>query len=180
MKSWSSRLLLIAAVGGVAGCATWRQWTHTGEAGAAPALPPAGTAPAHVMLAPGALKWQPFPLGGPGARLAVLSGDPEKSGPFVIRIRQPPGGKIAPHWHPADEHVTVVKGTVFIGMGEKLHKRGAREFAAGSYLLLPAKMPHFAWVARKGEGIVQVHGMGPFQIVFVNPADDPRNKTGKR
>src|SRR5436309_12064037 len=123
MQGWSSRLLLIAAVGGVAGCATWRQWTHTGEAGAAPALPPAGTAPAHVMLAPGALKWQPFPLGGPGARLAVLSGDPEKSGPFVIRIRQPPGGKIAPHWHPADEHVTVVKRSEERRVGKECRSR---------------------------------------------------------
>jgi hypothetical protein len=65
-------------------------------------------------------------------------------------------------------------------MGEKFHKRGARELPAGSYLLLPAKMPHFAWTARKGESIVQVHGTGPFQLIFVNPADDPRNKTGKR
>ena len=76
--------------------------------------------------------------------------------------------------------MTVVKGTMFLGMGEKLRKRGAREFPAGSYLMLPAKAPHFAWVGRKGEGIVQVHGTGPFKIVFVNPADDPRNKTGKR
>jgi len=76
--------------------------------------------------------------------------------------------------------VTVVKGTLYFAMGEKFHKRGARELPAGSYLLLPAKMPHFAWTARKGESIVQVHGMGPFQLIFVNPADDPRNKTGKR
>src|SRR5439155_12857061 len=88
MKSWSSRLLLIAAVAGVAGCATWRQWTHTGEGGAAPASPPAGTAPAHFMLAPGALKWNPFPFWGTGARLAVLLGDPEKSVLLVVRIRQ--------------------------------------------------------------------------------------------
>ena len=179
MKSWPSRLLVIVAVAGVAGCATWTRWTHKAESAGEPA-PPAEAAQAHVMLVPGALKWQPFPPGGPGAKLAVLSGDPEKSGPFVIRIRQPAGGKTPPHWHPVDEHVTVVKGTMFLGMGEKLRKRGAREFPAGSYLMLPAKAPHFAWVGRKGEGIVQVHGTGPFQIVFVNPADDPRNKTGKR
>jgi quercetin dioxygenase-like cupin family protein len=132
------------------------------------------------MLAPAAITWQPFPPAGPGARLAVLSGDPEKPGPFVIRIRQPAGGKIPPHWHPTDEHVTVVKGTLFLGMGEKVQKRAAREFPPGSYLLLPRKMAHFAWVGGKGEAIVQVHGTGPFQIVFVNPADDPRSKTDKR
>jgi len=179
MKSWSSRLLVIAAVAGVAGCATWARWTHKGEPTTAPA-PPAEAAPAHVMLTPGAIKWQPFPPGGAGAKLAVLSGDPEKSGPFVIRVRQPAGGKIQPHWHPKDEHVTVIKGTIFFGMGEKLHKRGAHEFPAGSYLKLPAKMPHFAWTSGKGESIIQVHGMGPFRVIFVNPADDPRNKTGKR
>jgi len=130
MKSWSSRLLVIAAVAGVAGCATWARWTHKAEPTTAPA-PPAG-------------------------------------------------GKIQPHWHPKDEHVTVIKGTIFFGMGEKLHKRGAHEFPAGSYLKLPAKMPHFAWTSRKGESIIQVHGMGPFQVIFVNPADDPRNKPAKR
>ena len=180
MRSWSSRLLLVAAVAGVAGCATWKAWTHKAEPGAAPAPPPAEAAPAHIMLAPGAIKWRPFPPGGPGAKLAVLSGDPEKHGPFVIRIRQPAGAKVPPHWHPTDEHLTVVKGTIFFGTGEKLHKRSAHEFPAGSYLMLPAKMPHFAWTSRKAESIVQVHGMGPFQIIFVNPADDPRNKPGKR
>ena len=178
MKSWPSRLLVIAAVAGVAGCATWARWTHRGEHAAAPA--PSAEAAPHVMLAPGAIKWQPFPPGGAGAKLAVLSGDPEKAGPFVIRIRQPARAKVPPHWHPTDEHVTVVKGTMYFGMGEKFHTRGARELPAGSYLLLPAKMPHFAWTARKGESIVQVHGMGPFQLIFVNPADDPRNKPGKR
>src|SRR2546428_5347558 len=141
MKSWPSRLLVVAAVAGVAGCATWARWTHKAAPGAAPAAAPEA-APAHVMLTPGAIKWQPFAPGGAGAKLAVLSGDPEKSGPFVIRIRQPAGRKVPPHWHPTDENVTVVKGTLYFAMGEKFHKRGARELSAGSYLLLPAKMPH--------------------------------------
>ena len=179
MKSWPSRLLVVGAVAGVAGCATWARWTHKAEPAAVPAPPPEARA-AHVMLAPAEIKWRPFPPGGAGAKLAVLSGDPEKAGPFVIRIRQPARAKVPPHWHPTDEHVTVVKGTMYFGMGEKFHKHGARGLPVGSYLLLPAKMPHFAWTARKGESIVQVHGMGPFQLIFVNPADDPRNKPGKR
>ena len=89
MKSWSSRLVVIATVACVAGCATW---THKAEPGAKPA-PPAEAAVPHVILTPGAIKWQPFPPGGPGAKLAVLSGDPEKPGPFVIRIRQPAGSR---------------------------------------------------------------------------------------
>src|SRR2546427_4413581 len=74
MKSWSSRLLVIAAVAGVAGCATWARWTHKAEPAAAPAPPPEARA-AHVMLAPGEIKWRPFPPGGAGAKLAELSGD---------------------------------------------------------------------------------------------------------
>lgn len=179
MKSSSFRVLLIAALASVVGCATWARWTHKAEPAAASA-PPRESALTHVMLAPGALKWRPFPPGGAGAKLAVLSGDPEKPGPFVIRIRQPAGTQVPPHWHPTDEHVTVVKGTMYFAMGERFNKRGARELSAGSYLLLPAKMPHFAWTSRRGASIIQVHGMGPFQVVFVNPADDPRNKTGKR
>ena len=177
MKGWSSRLLLIAAVAGIVGCAAWRE--KFGKR-VEPVPAPPEPVPAHVMLAPEAIKWQPFPAGGPGAKLAVLSGDPQKSAPFVIRIRQPAGAKIPPHWHPTEEHVTVIKGMLFLGMGEKAQKRAARAFSPGSYLLLPRKMPHFGWAGGKGETIVQVHGMGPFQIVYVNPADDPRSQPGKR
>jgi hypothetical protein len=174
-KRWPSRLLPIAAVAGLAGCAAW---THKPEAHApAPAVE---VAPAHVMLSPGAIRWRPFPPGGPGASWAVLSGDPDKPGPFVMRIRQPAGARVAPHWHPTDEHVTVVRGTIYLGMGEKFDKHSAREFTAGSYVLLPRKMPHFAFVSRRGEAIVQVHGMGPWQVIYVNPADDPRNAPRKR
>ena len=176
MRSWSSRLILIGTLAAVVGCASWR---HKAEPTAAPAAAATSAPAGHVMLAPAAIKWQPFPPGGPKARFAVLSGDPEKSGPFVMRIRQPAGARVPPHWHPSDENVTVIKGTIYLGMGEKFHKREAHEFSAGSYLLLPAKHPHFAWISKAGEGIVQVHGMGPFQIVYVNPADDPRSKPGK-
>src|SRR5207244_13638699 len=101
MKSWSSRLLVIAAVAGVAGCATWARWTHKAEPAAAPAPPPEARA-AHVMLAPGEIKWRPFPPGGAGAKLAVLSGDPEKAGPVVIRIRPRAGARLRPPGPPSD------------------------------------------------------------------------------
>src|SRR5437773_12076264 len=123
MKRWPSRLLVIAAVAGVAGCATWARWTHSAEPAAAPAPPPEARA-AHVMLAPAEIKWRPFPPGGAGAKLAVLSGDPEKAGPFVIRIRQPARAKVPPHCHPTDAHVTVVKGTLYFVRGETFHPLG--------------------------------------------------------
>jgi quercetin dioxygenase-like cupin family protein len=167
---------MVAFVVGLVGCASWR---HKAEPTAQPAAAAPEAVPGHVMLTPATIKWQPFPPGGPKAKFAVLSGDPEKKGPFVMRIRQPAGAKVPPHWHPTDENVTVIKGTIYLGMGEKFHKRDAHEFSAGSYILLPAKQPHFAWVAKAGEGIVQVHGMGPFVINYVNPADDPRGKPTK-
>ena len=83
-------------------------------------------------------------------------------------------GGIAPHWHPTDEHVTVVSGTFALGMGDKFDKKQMKELPAGGYALLPAQMRHFAYA--KTDAIVQVHGMGPFALTYVNPADDPSKR----
>ena len=128
--------------------------------------------PAHVMLAPDAIKWGPFPPGGPGAEIAVLSGNPQKEGPFVIRIRTPAGSRVPPHWHPTDEHVTVLSGTFGLGMGETFG--AVKDLPTGSYALLPAEMRHFARAVTATT--VQVDGMGPFVLNYVNAADDPGKK----
>ena len=104
--------------------------------------------------------------------MAVISGDPSKDGPFVIRGQLPPNYVIAPHWHPTDEHVTVLSGSVSMGMGDKVDK--GEELAAGGYAALPARMPHY--LTTKTGATVQVHGMGPFVINYVNPTDDPSKK----
>jgi quercetin dioxygenase-like cupin family protein len=101
----------------------------------------------------------------------VVSGDPGKAGPFAVRLKMPTGYKIAPHWHPTDEHVTVLSGTLALGMGEKFDKAAMKDLPAGGYGRLPAEMRHFAMA--KTAAIVQVHGMGPFVLTYVNPADDP-------
>src|SRR5438874_1715687 len=68
---------------------------------------------------PDGLKWQDGPPSlPPGAKFAVLEGDPTKSGPFVFRVKVPDGYKIPPHTHPRPERVTVVSGTFHLGMGE--------------------------------------------------------------
>jgi quercetin dioxygenase-like cupin family protein len=170
--------------GAVAGCATRAQKAEPSAAGVkasgvAVAAPEAADAvPPHAMLAPAAMKWQPFPPGGPGVQVSVLAGDPEKPGPFVLRIKSPAGAKVAPHWHPTDEHITVVSGTFAVGMGEAFDAKALKSMPAGSYLLLPREMRHFA-VSRTAT-VLQVHGNGPFQVNFVNPADDPRNKNAPR
>jgi len=126
----------------------------------------------HVALTPTEVKWGPAPPSlQKGAELAVVSGNPGAAGPFVIRLKVPAGYKIAPHWHPTDEHVTVISGTFALGMGEKFDAKTMKEMPAGSYGMLPAEMRHYAMA--KTAAIVQVHGTGPFVLNYVNPADDP-------
>lgn len=134
----------------------------------------------HVVVTAPEIKWgEPPPVFEKGASFAVISGDPGKGGLFVVRLKMPAGYKIAPHWHPTDEHVTVLSGTFALGMGEKFDKAAAKEIAAGGYALLPAEMRHFAFA--KTAATVQVHGMGPFVLTYVNPADDPSKRAaGKK
>ena len=130
----------------------------------------------HTALAPEELKWGPAPPGLPaGAELAVVSGDPSKAGlPFTMRAKFPDGYKVPPHWHPTDENVTVIQGTINLGTGDKFDESAAKALPAGSFAMMPKAMHHFAWAT--GETIIQIHGTGPFAITYVNPADDPRNK----
>jgi quercetin dioxygenase-like cupin family protein len=128
----------------------------------------------HKILAPSDLKWGDAPPGLPaGAKLAVLDGDPGKKGPFTIRLQTPAGYKIPPHTHPTAECITVISGTFHLGMGDKFDESAGRELAAGGFATMPTGMKHFAWST--GEAIVQVQSTGPFEIKYVNPADDPRN-----
>src|SRR5262245_549020 len=111
-----------------------------GVAIAQEAKPPSDAKPAMAMVAatPGDMKWgDPPPVFEKGANFTVLSGDPSKDGIFVVRLKMPAGYKINPHWHPTDEHVTVVSGTFAVGMGEKFEQGTMKELPAGGYVLLP-------------------------------------------
>jgi quercetin dioxygenase-like cupin family protein len=127
----------------------------------------------HVMFAAADLKWSDGPPSLPaGAKVAVLDGDPKKAGSFTIRLQFPTGFKVPPHTHPTAEHVTVISGTLALGTGAKSDEAAAHEMTAGGFAVMPAGMEHFAWC--KSECVVQVHGMGPFEVKYVNPSDDPR------
>jgi len=127
----------------------------------------------HITSAPSELQWGPAPPSLPkGAEAVILSGDPGKPGPFALRLRMPAGYKIPAHWHPTDEHATVIAGTFSMGMGEKFDAASTKALPTGGYALMPAEMRHFAWT--KQGATVQVHGIGPFALTYVNPADDPR------
>ena len=130
--------------------------------------------PAHVMYDAAQLQWGEGPPAlEKGAQLAVLSGDPGKPGPFTIRIKAPAGFKVARHWHPSDERVTVIEGDFSLQMGEGAGEH-SHAFAPGGYAVLPAHMQHVA--STQGGVIVQVDSTGPFEINYVDPKDDPRNR----
>jgi quercetin dioxygenase-like cupin family protein len=132
------------------------------------------TSEQHVVLNPADLKWGDAPPGlPPGAKLAVLAGDPNKKGLFTVRLQTPAGYKVPPHTHPTSEHITVISGTFNIGTGDKFDEAAGKEMGAGGYMVMPPGMKHYAWTP--AETIIQVQGMGPFVIKYVNPADDPRN-----
>ena len=127
----------------------------------------------HVMVDAATLDWGPAPPGLPaGAQAVVLSGDPGKPGLFVLRLKAPAGYRVPRHWHPADEHVTVLEGDFHLDMGSGTDTH-THDFSAGGYAVLPAKMQHAA--STNGGAVVQVSGMGPFAIHYVDPKDDPRN-----
>jgi len=93
----------------------------------------------------------------------ILYGDPEKPGePFVMRIRELPGGIIPPHKHPVDENITVLQGTLYFAVGEKFDRGAMKELKAGSYVFIPKGSTMFGWTPEAA--IVQVHGVGPFHI----------------
>jgi hypothetical protein len=130
-------------------------------------------APAHIMLAPEDIKWGAappvFPAG--ATKFAVLSGDPGKPGLFTIRLKMPDGYQIPAHWHPTNEYVTVLSGTLYMGSGDKLEESKGRAMGAGSYGVVPAKSHHFVWA--KGDTEIQVSAMGPFAMTYIDPANDP-------
>lgn len=122
------------------------------------------------------LEWKSGPASLPaGAQMTVLEGDPAKEGPFVFRLKLPDGFTIAPHTHPRAERVTVIQGAFNIAEGDKVDKSSgtAKVMPTGSFGYWPARMNHYAWTS--GETIIQLHGFGPWQIMYLNASDDPRN-----
>ena len=141
--------------------------------GAAP-LACAQSAGHHRIVAPGDLKWVDVNSLPPGAKVAVIEGDPGKTGFVTIRIKLPANYRIAPHYHGTVERSTILSGTLNLGTGEKFDQQKTTPMAPGTVLLMPPKMPHFAWT--KEEVVFQLNVEGPWTVTYVNPADDPRKK----
>ena len=136
------------------------------------------TQPAYAQNAftPDQVKFGPAPpFLPPGAQLAVLEGDPMAStGDFTIRLKMPDGYKVAPHTHPSRENVTVLSGTLKVGMGDQFDAAKMASFGAGSFAYLDPSMHHYAMAS--GETVIQIHGTSPVKFNYINPADDPSGK----
>lgn len=129
---------------------------------------------AHMMVKPAELKWADVPSLPPGAKIAIMEGPLSEAVPFTARLKLPANYMIPAHWHPAIEHVTVISGTFNMGAGDKLDKAKTQALTPGSFAVMQPKTNHFGWTRK--ETIIQIHGMGPWGITYVDPADDPRKK----
>jgi quercetin dioxygenase-like cupin family protein len=121
------------------------------------------------------IKWNDAPSIGPGAKTAVIDGDPKSSGPFVMRLKVPPKTKIGVHTHPADENVTVLSGTLYFAAGDKFDTKTAKAFGPGSYFSIGKGKPMFAYTTDK-EAVLQLHGNGPWGLTYLDPADASAKK----
>jgi hypothetical protein len=129
----------------------------------------------HVLVPADKVQWGPVPPAlPPGAEIAVLEGNPSEKGAITLRLRLPANYVIPPHWHSMDERVTVLSGALNVGMGDKLDRSGSQSLKPSGFVALPAKMHHYAWTAIPT--IVQINLEGPFDIFYIDPADNPQTK----
>ena len=130
---------------------------------------------AHAFITPKEIKWMPAPNTLPkGAQLSVLEGNPSEKGEFTMRLKMPSNYKIPPHWHPVTEHVTVISGNFYMGMGDNFDEKTATKLPPGSFAYMAAESHHYAFAHEPA--VIQLHGNGPWGITYVNPKEDPRAK----
>jgi hypothetical protein len=127
-----------------------------------------------VIVTPDKINWKPASGLPPGTQVAVLAGDPAAEGPFILRLKFPDRTRVMPHWHPVAENVTVLSGELHLGMGDKFDESKMQTLPQHSVSSVPANHHHYALA--KGDTEIQVHGMGPFKRMYVNPEDDPGKK----
>jgi quercetin dioxygenase-like cupin family protein len=160
------RLAVAAVAVLVLSAASARVWSQKGD-------PPPRDTGKHILVTPADIKWTDAPpVLPPGAKVAVIEGNPAEPGLFTMRVQLPSGYRVPPHWHPADEHVTVIAGNFRMGLGETFDEKALHDLPAGGFAVMARGTRHFAQT--QGPTIIQVHAMGPWGLNYVNPADDPR------
>lgn len=145
-------LFLVAA--GWPGCATTR---------------PQGDSAQMIRFSARDLRWSSHPAL-PGLPSIVMAGDPNKSGPYAMRVKLPANFKADPHWH-TDEirMITILSGILYFGYGDRFDESKLKALGPGSFFTEPKYMPHFA-VTREDEVILQLDAVGPTGTVAVRAA----------
>lgn len=130
----------------------------------------------HQFQMPDRLSWQPAPqVLPPGAEIAVLQGNPAaQGGTFVMRAKLPAGYYVPPHSHPTDESLTIISGTMLYGRSGQEDKAQATALPVGTYIFLPGNHAHQVWA--DDEVVLEIKAEGPFDVTYVDPADDPRQE----
>jgi hypothetical protein len=140
------------------------------------AAAPAFAQATHVLVPADKVMWGPAPPALPaGAEISVLEGNPTEKGPVTLRLQFPANYDLPAHWHSITERVTVLSGALYVGMGDAIDRKASLKLDPGGFVSLPANMRHFAWTTTPT--IVQISLDGPFDIFYVNPADDPQKAT---
>jgi len=143
------------------------------------AVAPTVAQPTHILVPADKVQWGPAPPAlPPGAEISVLEGNPSEKGAVTLRLRFPAKYNIPAHWHSMTERVTVLSGALHVGMGDRLDRRTSQMLAPGGFVSLPANMHHFAWT--DNQTVVQINLEGPFDIFYVNRADDPQKRQTTR
>ena len=143
-----------------------------GTAPAAAEMPYTGEGP--IMVSAGQLTWRAAPSVAPGAKIAVIEGPLDRAVPFTFRLVLPANVKIAPHTHSAYERVTVLSGTFHFAVGDTYDTGKTRALGPGSVAIMPPATPMFGFT--KEETVIQLNGVGPWGLHYLNPADDPRKQ----
>ena len=154
----------------------WKSWICLGASiamvGAGPSAPPEKAVrplpPGTIQVTPDAVSWGPASASlPPGAKTAVLEGDPKKEGIFTMRVMLPRGTRVLPHTHPRDERVTVISGEIGVGFGDNFDSALLKRFPAGSFYVNPAEARHFISVDE--ETVLQITGNGPWELRAAHP-----------
>lgn len=123
------------------------------------------SAAAPTIVTADSIKWMPGTGMMKGVDVAVLSGDPSKPGPYVLRLRIPANTKLPPHFHGDTENVTVISGALWVGLGDTFDESKMKELGPGSFVSVPSNVHHFAMT--KADTVIQIHGMGPSSMTAV-------------
>jgi mannose-6-phosphate isomerase-like protein (cupin superfamily) len=127
----------------------------------------------HIAVAPADLQWQPGPGSlPPGAEFVVIEGNPAEAGPLTLRLKFPANYQVPAHTHPAIEHITVLSGSLNVGMGDRLDEAASTRMDTGSFVIMPVGHSHYVWTEE--EAVLQLHSIGPWGIDYIDPINDPR------